>query len=165
MEVAVRIALLEEASLVSNILTEAAVWIRDAGKPLWELEQLTVEQVAPDCEAGRFFLAWAQSTAVGTMRITDSDPDFWPDTNPREAIYLHRLAVRRSVAGGQVSTALLQHAAQVATQRRVRYLRLDALCDRKSLRNVYERFGFAFHSYHTVRGARVARYQLDLRAV
>ncbi|MCG8588692.1 MAG: GNAT family N-acetyltransferase [Proteobacteria bacterium] len=149
---------------MSEILTEAAAWVRDAGEPLWRPEQVVVERVASDCEAGLFFLAWSGATAVGTMRITDADPDFWPEAQPGEAVYLHRLAVRRAAAGGRASTPLLRHASEVASRRGARFLRLDALADRHSLRSVYERFGFAFHSHHTVRGAHVARYELDLHA-
>ncbi len=163
MDVTVREALPHEATLVSEILTEAAAWIRDEGAPLWRLEQVTVDQVAPACEAGLFFLAWSDGAAVGTMRLTDSDPDFWPEDRPGDAVYLHRLAVRREAARGRASTPLMHHAVGVGRGRGVRYLRLDALSDRSSLRQVYERFGFAFHSHAEVRGAHVARYQLDLR--
>ena len=32
------------------------------------------------------------------MRLIDADPDFWPEAEPGEAVYLHRLAVRRAAA-------------------------------------------------------------------
>ena len=162
MEVSVRVALPEEAPLVSEILTEAASWIRDEGAPLWRLDQVSAQAVALACEAGHFFLAWSAGDAIGTMRLTDSDPDFWPEARPGEALYLHRLAVRRAASGGRASTALMRAATEVARDRGARTLRLDALSDRPSLRRVYERFGFTFHSHHEVRGAHVARYELDL---
>ncbi len=165
MEVAIRLAPPSEASVVSEILTEAAAWIRDAGQPLWRIDQLTADLVAPGCAAGCFYLAWSEGVGVGTMRLTDSDPDFWPEALPLEAVYLHRLAVRRAVSGGSVSGALLHHALRIASERRARYLRLDALSDRPRLRAVYERFGFQLHSYRTVRGGHVARYQLEVSAV
>ena len=40
-------------------------------------------------------------------------------------------------------------------------MRLDCESSRTRLRDVYERFGFEYHSDHTVRGVHVARYQLD----
>ena len=115
----------------------------------------------PPATRRRFFLAFLGATAVGTMRLTDSDPDFWPEADPGEAVYLHRLAVRRSAAGGEVSFALLRHAAEIASARGARYVRLDVLSERSRLRAVYERFGFQFHSHHSVRGAHVARYQFE----
>ena len=165
MTVEIRAARSAEAHYVSEILTEAAEWLHEQGMPLWAREQFPVELVTPDCEAGLFYLAWSNSTALGTMRLVDSDPDFWPEAGAREAIYLHRLAVRRAAAGGRVSSALLEHAAQRARELGLPYLRLDAESSRSRLRGVYERFGFQFHSYHMVRGVHVARYQLDSHAV
>jgi len=160
MELQIRAATLREAAAVSQILTEAAVWLRELREPLWDLDQLTVDRVAPDCDAGLYFLAWSGATAVGTMRLGDSDPLFWPEASADRAVYLHRLAVRRAAAGGGVSSALLRHAARIADVRGARYLRLDVEAGRSKLREVYERFGFEFHSDHAVGGVRVARYQL-----
>ncbi len=83
---------------------------------------------------------------------------------PGEALYLHRLAVRRVASGGQVSSALLGPAVGTAAARGARYLRLDCEASQPSLRAVYERFGFTFHSEHSVGPFVVARYQLCLRA-
>jgi len=160
MALGIRVASPSEAEVVSRILAEAVLWTRANHEPLWELHQVSADQVAPDCAAGFFFLAWSDREALGTVRLTDSDPFFWPDAAAGEAIYLHRLAVRRSGAGGAVSSALLQYAVQLARERGAAFVRLDAESRRSRLRGVYERFGFAFHSYRTVRGVHVARYQL-----
>jgi len=161
MKLDIRAAGPQEAAVVSEILTEAALWLRESRTPLWSSEQLTREQVAPDCESGFFFLACSDGVALGTMRLTDADPSFWPEAEEGEAVYLHRLAVRRAAAGGLVSSALLRHAGQTATERGARFLRLDCESNRPRLRAFYERCGFEFHSEHTVRGVHVARYQLS----
>jgi len=174
MNLEIRRATEAEAETVSEILLEAAAWLRDCGHPLWRPEQLGALQVAPDCAAGFYFVAWNQhaaggGSAAGTMRLTDSDPDFWPEAvegeGEGEAIYLHRLAVRRESAGGRVSTELFRHAARIATERGARLLRLDCESNRPRLRNVYERFGFEYQSDHTVRGVHVARYEFDCSEV
>ena len=152
----------EEALLVSSILTEACHWLERSGMALWRAEQLTPERVAPDVAAGRFFLAWANGEAIGTVRLTPTDPLFWPEAAPDEALYLHRLAVRRRVAGGDVSHALLRFAADRAAGEGRGLLRLDVDAARPRLRAVYERFGFVFHSEREVRGLVVARYQLPV---
>jgi GNAT superfamily N-acetyltransferase len=160
MRLKIREASQREASIVSEVLTEAAVWLSERREPLWDLEQIGSDRVSPDCQAGLYFLAWSGPAAVGTMRLTDADPHFWPDAPVGEAVYLHRLAVRRVVAGGQVSSALLRRATQIAAERGAQYLRLDAEASRSRLRQVYERFGFHYHSGHTIGGVHVARYQL-----
>jgi len=158
---AVRLAKREEAALVSGILTEACHWMERSGMALWRPEQLTEAQIAPDVAAGRFFLAWSRSgEALGTVRLTPSDPLFWPEAGPDEALYLHRLAVRRSAAGGLVATALLRFAADRARAAQLPFVRLDVDAARPRLRAVYERFGFRHHSDREVHGLVVARYQL-----
>jgi GNAT superfamily N-acetyltransferase len=160
MESEIRVAAPSEAKLVSDILTEAAAWLEGRGIPLWSPEQVSLAAVSSDVEAGLYHLAWVGPLAVGTMRLTISDPAFWPEATPGEALYLHRLAVRRAAAGGRLSSQLLGWAAGHATAIGARYLRLDCETFRHSLRGVYERFGFQYHSERVVRRAVVARYQL-----
>lgn len=156
----VRVAALSEVAIVSEILTEAAVWLLDRGIPLWDVHELTPARLSPEVQAGRYVLAWSGSTAVGTIRLCDSDPLFWPGFPPGEALYLHRLAVRRTAAGGSVSSALLGWAKAHAEARGVCYLRLDCEVSRSGLRRVYERFGFRFHSEARVGPSTLARYEL-----
>jgi GNAT superfamily N-acetyltransferase len=161
MESEIRIAAPSEATLVSEILTEAAAWLEGRGIPLWSTSQVSLEAVSPEVRGGLYYLAWVGPVALGTMRLTTSDPAFWPEAAPGEALYLHRLAVRRAAAGGQLSSQLLRWAAGYATAIGARYLRLDCETFRHSLRGVYERFGFQYHSERVVRRAVVARYQLS----
>ncbi len=160
----IRVAAPSDARVVSEVLSEAARWLEERGIGLWSLEQVSVGAVAPDVASGLYYLAWSGPSALGAMRLTRSDPAFWPEALPGEALYLHRLAVRRAGAGGEVSSALLRFAATRATDLGARYLRLDCESSRASLRGVYERFGFQYHSERTVGRAHVARYQLAVPA-
>jgi hypothetical protein len=101
MESEIRIAAASEAKLVSEILSEAAGWLEARGVPLWSPHQVSLPAVSPEVQNGVFFLAWLAGVPVGTMRLTTSDPAFWPEAAPGEALYLHRLAVRRAAAGGR----------------------------------------------------------------
>ena len=160
MSLEVRQATPAENRLVSEVLTEACHWMESCGMPLWRPEQLTPEQTEPDVRAGWFFLAFAGEDAVGTVRLTPSDPLFWPEAPEDEALSLHRLAVRRAAAGGDVSSALLHFAVERARAERRHFVRLDVDAARDRLRAVYERFGFVYHSDREIRGLVVARYQL-----
>lgn len=156
----VREAAVHESHLVSDILTEAALWLRNRGMPLWAPEELTATHLSREVRLGLFFLAWSGPAAVGVMRLTASDPLCWPDAARGEALYLHSLAVRRIAAGGRASAAMLRTATQRAARRGARYLRLDCEPARASLRRAYERLGFSLHSERVVGPFRVARYQL-----
>ena len=94
------------------------------------------------------------------MRLTAADPLFWPEAPHGEALYLHRLAVRRSVSGGRASSALLRWDLAHAGAQPVHFLRLDCEASRAALRRVYERFGFLLHSERAMGASFPARYQL-----
>jgi GNAT superfamily N-acetyltransferase len=151
-----------EAERVSSVLEEAAEWLRLRGDPLWSLADLGPARVRADVDAGCYVLAFLGARAVGTARLTREDPLFWPDAAPGEALYLHRLAVRREQAGGGVSHAILDWVADAARALGRVYLRLDCDAARPRLRRLYEERGFMFHSERVVGAFTVVRLQKDL---
>jgi len=155
----IRPARMGEAPDVLAVLREAAVWLEERGIPMWSEEELDPMTVAADVDAGQYVLAISEAFAVGTLRFTLNDELFWPDAVAEEAAYVHRLAVRRSHAGGVVSSALLDWATARARALGRPFLRLDCDAMRPSLRAFYERQGFVFHSEKTVGPFFVARYQ------
>jgi GNAT superfamily N-acetyltransferase len=109
--------------------------------------------------AGAYYVAWIGDETAGVVRVQLEDPLFWPEATQGDAIYLHRLAVRRRYSGGGVSSALLNWAVNHARELGRNFVCLDCAADRPSLRQVYERFGFRFHSDRDMGSFRVARYQ------
>jgi GNAT superfamily N-acetyltransferase len=158
---AIRVARADEAALVSEVLTEAAQWIREHGEPLWSEEELSPRAVSADVRAGLFVLAFASGRAVGVVRLAEDDSLFWPDAVRGEAVYIHRLAVRRSHAGGAISRPLIDWASARGLELGCSYLRLDCVASRLRLRAAYERYGFRFHSERAVGSHLVARYQRE----
>jgi GNAT superfamily N-acetyltransferase len=75
---------------------------------------------------------------------------------------VHRLVVRRRFKGQGISTALLSWAVEHARACGRGRLRLDCDAQRTKLRELYERFGFRFHSYRQVTSYYVARYEYDV---
>src|SRR5688572_11565177 len=98
-DVEIRFAKETESTLVSSVLVEAATWIAGRGASIWPSEQLAADAIAADVAAGRFILAIAGTDAVGTARLTRDDPECWPDEASGVAVYVHRIAVRRTWAG------------------------------------------------------------------
>lgn len=158
-DVVVRVARAEESVLVASVLAEASLWLERRGMPLWSAREVDHAAVAGEVASGNYALAFEADSAVGTARVTLEDPRFWPDAALGEAIYVHRLAVRRSHAGGRVSGALLDWASARATEIGRRLLRLDCDAKRLRLRALYERLGFNHHSDRTIGPYLVARYQ------
>ena len=157
--ISIRRAWLSDIEAVQSILLEAAHWLEAEGEPLWREEELSTELLADDVQAGLYYLAECDGTPVGTVKFQLSDEETWPDAADGEPAFMHRLAVKRSHSGGEVSTALLDFGVERTAALGRRYLRLD--CERRpKLQAVYEGFGFRWHSDFRVGPYHVARYEL-----
>jgi GNAT superfamily N-acetyltransferase len=128
---------------------------------MWRDDELLPECIASDV-ADRFYLAECDREVIGTIKFPLQDTLFWPDTPADEAVFIHRLAIRRQFAGGQLSVALLRCAAERAKSLGRRFLRLDCEASRQRLTAVYERFGFRHHSDRQVGSYFVSRYECDV---
>jgi GNAT superfamily N-acetyltransferase len=129
----------EDASEVAEVLQEAARWITTWRSQLWDPALVGEAFVTPIIAQGQMLTARTGRRIAGVMIMLPEDPHFWPDRPPGEAVYLHKLAVRRAYAGTGVPTALMEHAAGLASAQDRRLLRLD--CD-PPLSRFYEELGF-----------------------
>lgn len=163
LRVTIRQAASSDLEAISSILREAAEWLRSRGAPMWRDEELAETRIASDVDAGLFFVAVHDEDVVGTIKFQLSDERFWPDMNQVDAVYVHRLAVRRQFARGLVTPVLLSWAADRGRALGRPFLRLDCEASRARLRAVYQRAGFARHSERQVGPYFVARYEMDLR--
>jgi GNAT superfamily N-acetyltransferase len=163
-EVVVRPTYAGEAPLVSSVLQEAAEWLRQRGDPLWSTDELAPSAICADVDGGRYVLALVSELAIGTARLTTEDPLFWPDAITGEAMYLHRLAVRRAHAGGATSRLIVDFGCAHAKNLGCAYLRLDCDASRASLRSLYEALGFTYQGERTVGSYTVARFQKSVGA-
>jgi GNAT superfamily N-acetyltransferase len=162
MQLTVRQATRVDTQLISDILLEAARWLRSERVPMWRDDELLPERLIEDVSAGLFFVGEIAGEVIATIRFQCTDPAFWPDVPADESAFVHRIAVRRRFAGRGVSAALLSWAAERAQALGRRYLRLDCEASRPRLRAVYERFGFRHHSDRQVGPYFVSRYELPV---
>jgi GNAT superfamily N-acetyltransferase len=153
----------EDCAVVVQILQEAARWLEQRGQVLWRDAELQPERIAMEVRQGLYRLAESPDAVLGTIRFQLEDPEFWPDLLGHEAAYVHRLAVRRSAAGGAVSRALLRWAVEHTRSLGLCYLRLDCEAARPRLRALYEDFGFRHHSDRQVGPYYVARYEYPIQ--
>jgi GNAT superfamily N-acetyltransferase len=144
------------------VLAEAADWVASQGRRLWHAAHVSLEAVAPDVQAGLYYIAWLNGDAAGVVRLQTEDPEIWPDAAEGAAVYLHRLAVRRRYAGGDVATSMLGWIVGRARELEREYVRLDCAADRPTLRGVYERFGFRLYDERDMGSYVLARYQLKV---
>jgi GNAT superfamily N-acetyltransferase len=155
----IRQAAPNDAEIVADVLLEAARWLEHRGMPLWRENELSASRIAAAVDAGEFFLAEHSGQAAGVVKFQLEDELFWPDVPRNESAFVHRLAVRRTFAGGDVSKAMLNWAVERARSLDRRFLRLDCNAARTKLKELYEGFGFVHHSDRQVGPYFVSRYQ------
>lgn len=163
MELSIRQAAPQDIETVADILREAGRWLKESGIAMWQDDELLPARIAEEVNAGLFFLAECDGEAAGTIRFQLEDKLFSPDLPHEDSAFIHRLAVRRKFAGGEVSSALLLWAMARTLDLGRRYLRLDFETSRPQLRAIYERLGFQFHSNRQVGPYYVARYEYDVK--
>lgn len=162
MAITVRQARAPEAAVIQDMLGEAARWVDALGVIMWDEGELAPERIVREVVAGQFFVAEVDGEPAGAVRFQLEDQLFWPDLTTDDSAFIHRLVVRRRYSGLGVSTALLAWAVSHARSMGKRYLRLDTDASRPKLRELYERFGFQFHSFREVGPYYVARYEYPL---
>jgi len=162
MRPSIRQAMPQHTANVSGILREAAQWLKQSGMGMWRDDELLPARIVADVDAGLFFVAEWEGAAAGVVKFQLEDSLFWPDVLQHQSAFVHRLAVRRQFAGGDISSALLRWAVERTRSLGRDYLRLDCEVSRLRLRAVYERFGFRHHSDRQVAPYFVSRYEYDV---
>jgi GNAT superfamily N-acetyltransferase len=157
--ITVRQARAADAPVMQDMLEEAARWVDALGVVMWDEGELAPGRVEREIAAGQFFIAEIDTDPAGIVRFQLEDRLFWPDLTTDDSAFIHRLVVRRRYQGLGVSIALMEWAVSRARTIGKRYLRLDTDASRPKLRELYERFGFEFHSFRQVGAYYVARYQ------
>jgi GNAT superfamily N-acetyltransferase len=165
MSLVIRQATAQDSDAVAEILQEAARWLAARGMAMWQMDELCAARIAAEVISGLFFLAECEGEAAGTISFRLKDELFWPDIEQDDSAFIHRLAIRRRFAGGDLSAALMLWAIARAHSLGRRYLRLDCEASRLRLREIYERIGFRWHSNRQVGPYFVARYEYDIGAV
>lgn len=146
-----------DTEIITSVLREAAQWLKDIGKPLWNVSDFTEETISS--EAHLYHLIKAGPDLAGLFKLQDTDGLFWPDVDPTEALYIHKLVVRRSHAGKGLSSLAVSYAAEEARKSGRPFVRLDCESSRPSLRAHYERLGFKHHSDRQVGWFHCSRYE------
>jgi two-component sensor histidine kinase/GNAT superfamily N-acetyltransferase len=133
----------EDLPVVMEIIGEAADWVAEKGIDQWPSppSKHWWRRMGVYVERGEIFLAYQDGAAVGTLRLTWSDP-YWPEDG--QAGYVHRLALRDEAHGRNLGRALLQWATDQVRQRERALLRLDVPAANARLRRYYETEGFIY---------------------
>ena len=151
-----------ELPLCAGILAATARDRQARGEALWPPSALSAEALARQYLPEGFRLGWLDTRAAATMILLSTDPDFWPDAAPGEALYLHKLGVRPEFQGRALARRMLEAALSEAGSGGCSFLRLDTAWDRPKLRAIYDAFGFEERGRRTVHGYDVVLYELRI---
>jgi predicted N-acetyltransferase YhbS len=136
----VRAATPADARRAAEILDEATAYVRRLGFEHWPLP-FPQEELAQRIKRGELYMVDVDGEPAATLTLLWDDPAFWGE-RPPDAVYLHKLAVRRVFAGRGLGAAIVEwvnaHAASAGRE----YVRLDCRCDDTGIRRYYERLGF-----------------------
>ncbi|GAA3997830.1 hypothetical protein GCM10022631_05620 [Deinococcus rubellus] len=146
--------------LCAGILEATARDRQARGEALWPPLSLTAERLTRQYPPESFRLGWLEDQAAATMILLGTDPDFWPDAAPEEALYLHKLGVLPGFQGQGLARRMLDDAVREARERDRLFLRLDTAWNRPKLRAIYDAFGFEVRGRKTVHGYDVVLYEL-----
>ena len=132
---------------VVELLEEAAAWTSDMGLQSWspgsfrDPEGRGGKEIRRSIEEENVYICFVENLPVGTVTLQPNDPVFWPNASD-DALYVHKLAVKRSAAGMGLGAAIITWADLQAHHRGKHFLRLDTLSSNAPLRRYYEQLGF-----------------------
>ena len=147
-----------------EILEEVARWGEATGYPSWEPGQFRSlagrhrVRVQEALANGDLYVARVGGEPAATISLFEIDEVFWPGA-PRDALYVHKLAVGRSFGGLGLGGSILRWADERATSKGKAFLRLNCAAEQPRIRRYYEEAGFVHRGDRTANDFRAALYE------
>lgn len=130
---------------VLTLLADTAEWLHLQGVRQWPRGGFGPGRIAPLIDEQVLYLLEGRfGETVATIALDGhADAEFWTKADePASALYVHKLAVSRAVAGTGLGDALLDWAGGAVAASGLDWLRLDCSKDNPRLQRYYQRRGF-----------------------
>ena len=130
---------------IHDLLDEAISWLKTLRLDQWqgdrERQRLHLET---DIAAETVFVVEQQAQVIATITLDEiADRDYWRDEDDvADALYVHRMAVRRPASGIGLGSAMLDWASSRVQQYRRKWLRLDTSSTNHRLHLYFKDLGF-----------------------
>jgi len=143
-----------QADVIKELVDEAAEWLRSKGTDQWSKPWPDASgrdrRIVDDVSAGRTWIAWDDDLGIGTITLDLAYPldaaqnPVWPaDRLEENALYVHRVVVRRRYGGQGLGAGLLDWASSQAEALIGNpLLRIDVWTDNHALHEYYKDQGF-----------------------
>lgn len=116
------------------------------GYKVWEAIDKTA--LKNDIEKGLQYKIVKGKDTLCIFSIQHNDPFIWRERDQNDAIYLHRIVVNPLFKGQRQFEKVLNWARQFASQRNLKYIRMDTWADNEKIIDYYKAFGFRFIEYY-----------------
>jgi GNAT superfamily N-acetyltransferase len=132
----------KDVPVILELYRAAAGYQRRKGYNVWqEFEASLVEK---EIGEKRHYKIISGAEIACVFTIGYSDPVIWDEKNQDPAVYLHRIATNPLFKGKGLILLVRDWALQHARDQQKKFLRMDTWGDNESLKNYYERCGFAY---------------------
>jgi ribosomal protein S18 acetylase RimI-like enzyme len=138
----VRLATPDDVPLVAEMLDEATAFVATFGFDQWQVP-FPRDELQQRVRRRELYLVEVDHEPAATFTLLWDDPFFWGE-RPPDAVYLHKLAVRRSFAGRRLGERIVEWVDATAAAAGRAFVRLDTQRDDPGIRNYYERLGFEY---------------------
>lgn len=138
----------DDAPAIEQLRHEARQWLASLGSDQWDApprhDPTSPHGIAAGIRRGEVYVLRDGDSIAATMTVDDhADPEFWgPGDHPDDALYVHRMIVKRSASGANIGGQMLDFAADLAASAGKRWLRLDAWRSNVALQRYYLHRGF-----------------------
>lgn len=148
-----------------SVMREVAEWGRNQGFRVWLDEWLTKEALmTADARPENFCVGKIGGSTACTLILQSRDSEYWAAAEENEAVYLHKLCVKREFACKGVARAAVEAIKKLCRERNIRYIRLDTALDERVIRKIYLNMGFKIVDIVDYpNGRSVALYELEVR--
>jgi predicted N-acetyltransferase YhbS len=158
----VRLAGPEDVRLVAEMLDEATAFVGTFGFDQWPVP-FPQNELQERIHGRELYVVEVDDEPAATFTLLWNDPFFWGE-RPPDAVYLHKLAVRRAFAGRRLGERIVEWVDATAAAAGRSFVRLDTQRDDPGIRRYYERLGFEYRGEHEHPGFPAVLYERRVRS-
>lgn len=146
------------------VMKEVARWGREKGFRVWLDEWLTPEELLTDeVKPENFCIGEIDGKIACAFILQRRDSAYWNDSSVVQAVYLHKLCVKREYAHRNMTKLVVEAIKDGCRKNGIKYIRLDTGLDEKVVRKIYLNAGFKIVDIIDYdNGRSVALYEMEV---
>lgn len=147
-----------------SVMKEVAQWGREQGFRVWLDAWLTPEKlITEDAKPETFCIGKVDGKTACAFILQNRDSEYWKDSSGVQAVYLHKLCVRREYAHRNMTKLVVEAIKEECFKKGIKYIRLDTGLDEKVVRKIYLNAGFKIVDIIDYdNGRSVALYEMEV---